>query len=84
MHDDNVISSPKYANFQVGSKICLIFLLHFPFMLYSSNDLLHVVVVVVVVYCMLCFFFEVFHLYGFVTVYMNHAFLLPCFQRHHV
>ena len=39
MHDGNVILSPKFSGFkQVVSKLCFVFLLHFPFMLNYWNN----------------------------------------------
>ena len=35
MHDGDVLSNSIYASLYVVLKICLMFLLHFPFMLYS-------------------------------------------------
>ena len=72
-HDDNVISNPKIIIFVKKFKLCSICLLHFPFMLYSWSDSLHVVVD-----CMLCHW-ERLHLDVFAMVYMNHVILSSCF-----
>ena len=50
MHNGNVTLNLKFANLEVVYVLWLIFLLHFSFMLYSWNDLLHDVVVVCCVF----------------------------------
>ena len=50
MHNGNVTLNPILANSKVVFKLWLIFLLCFSFMLYSWDDLLHVVVVVCCVF----------------------------------